>query len=38
MAEMKRKPLMEREPSEIDECEADLKWCEIQLKVAERQS
>ena len=38
MAEMKAKPLMEREPSAIDECEADLKWCEIQLQVAERRS
>lgn len=36
MAAMKEKPLMER--TEIDECEADLKWCEIQLQVAERRS
>ncbi|MDO8880933.1 MAG: ATP synthase F1 subunit epsilon [Coriobacteriia bacterium] len=36
MAEMKDKPLAEREG--IDECEADLKWCEIQLQVAERRS
>jgi len=38
MAEMKAKPLMERETAAIDECEADLKWCEIQLQVAERRS
>ncbi|MGB4442412.1 MAG: ATP synthase F1 subunit epsilon [Coriobacteriia bacterium] len=36
MAEMKAKPLMERE--DMTECEEDLKWCEIQLKVAERSS
>lgn len=36
MAELKAKPLMEREG--IDECEADLNWCELQIKVAERQS
>ena len=36
MAELKAKPLMEREGA--DECEADLKWCEIQLQVAERRS
>lgn len=36
MADIKAKPLMEREG--IDECEADLHWCELQLKVAERQS
>lgn len=34
MAELKAKPLMEREG--VDECEADLKWCEVQLRVAER--
>jgi F0F1-type ATP synthase epsilon subunit len=33
MAEMKERPLAER--AGVDECEADLKWCEIQLKVAE---
>ncbi len=36
MAGMKEQPLMER--TELDECEADLKWCEIQLQVAERRS
>jgi F-type H+-transporting ATPase subunit epsilon len=36
MAAVKEQPLMER--SELDECEADLKWCEIQLQVAERRS
>lgn len=36
MAEMKERPSAEREG--IDECEADLKWCEIQLQVAERRS
>lgn len=34
MAEMKQKPLMERE--DMTECEEDLKWCEVQLQVAER--
>jgi F-type H+-transporting ATPase subunit epsilon len=36
MADLKEKPLMER--TELDECEADLKWCELQLQVAERRS
>jgi F-type H+-transporting ATPase subunit epsilon len=36
MAAMKEKPLMER--TELDECEADLKWCELQLEVAERRA
>ena len=36
MAEMKQKPLMERE--DMTECEEDLKWCEIQLQVAEKHS
>ena len=36
MAEMKQKPLMERE--DMTECEEDLKWCEIQLQVAEKRS
>jgi F-type H+-transporting ATPase subunit epsilon len=36
MASMKEKPLMEREG--IDECEADLNWCELQLEVAERRA
>ena len=36
MAAMKEKPLMER--AELDECEADLKWCELQLEVAERRA
>jgi F-type H+-transporting ATPase subunit epsilon len=36
MAEMKEKPLMERE--DMTECEEDLKWCEIQLQVAERRA
>lgn len=34
MASVRAKPLMER--IELDECETDLKWCEIQLQVAER--
>lgn len=36
MAELKQRPREERVG--VDECEADLKWCEIQLKVAERLS
>ncbi|HSQ22254.1 MAG TPA: ATP synthase F1 subunit epsilon [Coriobacteriia bacterium] len=36
MADLKEKPLMER--TELDECEADLKWCELQLQVAERRA
>ncbi|MDY0339833.1 MAG: ATP synthase F1 subunit epsilon [Coriobacteriia bacterium] len=36
MADIKAKPLMEREG--IDECETDLRWCELQLQVAERRS
>jgi F-type H+-transporting ATPase subunit epsilon len=36
MASIKEKPLMERE--DMTECEEDLKWCEIQLSVAERRS
>lgn len=36
MAQMKEQPLME--PTELDECEADLMWCELQLQVAERRS
>ena len=36
MAEMKKKPLMERE--DMTECEEDLKWCDIQLQVAEKRS
>ncbi|MEA5075519.1 MAG: ATP synthase F1 subunit epsilon [Coriobacteriia bacterium] len=36
MAEMKQKPLMERE--DMTECEEDLKWCDIQLQVAEKRS
>jgi len=36
MAEMKDKPLMERE--DMTECETDLKWCDIQLEVAERRA
>jgi F-type H+-transporting ATPase subunit epsilon len=36
MAEIKARPAAEREG--VDECEADLKWCEIQIKVAERRS
>ncbi|MBN2848864.1 MAG: ATP synthase F1 subunit epsilon [Coriobacteriia bacterium] len=36
MADLKEKPLMER--TGLDECEADLKWCELQLQVAERRA
>ena len=36
MAEMKQKPLMERE--DMTECEEDLKWCDIQLQGAEKRS
>lgn len=36
MAEIKQKPLMERE--DMTECEEDLKWCEVQLQVAERRA
>lgn len=36
MAAMKDAPLMERE--DMAECEEDLKWCEVQLQVAERRS
>lgn len=36
MAEIKERPREERIGA--DECEADLKWCEIQLQVAERRS
>lgn len=36
MAELKQRPREERVG--VDECEADLKWCEVQLKVAERLS
>lgn len=36
MAELKQRPREERVG--VDECEADLKWCEIQIKVAERHS
>jgi len=36
MAAVKEKPLMERE--DMTECEEDLKWCEVQLQVAERRS
>ncbi|MDO8848135.1 MAG: ATP synthase F1 subunit epsilon [Coriobacteriia bacterium] len=36
MATIKEKPLMERE--DMSECEEDLKWCEVQLQVAERRS
>jgi len=32
MAEIKAKPKDQRD--DFDECEADLKWCEIQLEVA----
>jgi F-type H+-transporting ATPase subunit epsilon len=36
MAEIKDRPRDER--AGASECEADLKWCEVQLKVAERRS
>lgn len=36
MAEIKQRPREEREGA--SECEADLKWCEVQLQVAERRS
>jgi F-type H+-transporting ATPase subunit epsilon len=36
MAEIKEHPRESREG--IAECEADLKWCEVQLQVAERRS
>lgn len=36
MAEIKDCPREERDG--ISECEADLKWCEVQLKVAEHHS
>ncbi len=34
MAEIKERPLTER--TDAGQCEADLKWCEVQLQVAER--
>ena len=34
--EIRERPSAER--AGIDECEADLKWCEVQLRVAERRS
>jgi len=36
MAEIKERPVDERD--DADACEADLKWCELQLQVAERRS
>ena len=36
MVGLKELPSSERDG--IDECEADLKWCEVQLQVAERRS
>jgi len=36
MAEIKARPHDERD--DFDECEADLKWCEIQLEVASKRS
>lgn len=36
MTELKERPAEARE--DADACQADLKWCEIQLQVAERRS
>jgi F-type H+-transporting ATPase subunit epsilon len=36
VAELKERPVDER--LDADACEADLKWCELQLQVAERRS
>lgn len=36
MDEIKERPREERDG--MDECEADLKWCEIQMKVAEHKA